>query len=127
MVPSDVMLTSNLTNGDVAYNDQAIKFQCTVNGGAIQTWISDEYIGPGGYLLQLSIAHSIGHIEPSTRVPGTIAKLTNNTQVDGTMVLESELLISASLKQSHSSVECKTNGGGGATDTISFRKELRSS
>ena len=115
-------LTSNLTDGNIAYNDQVIVFRC-ITRGAILIWQSDDYIGPiaDGRDLRLSFVDQPGHTERSQLVDGTVARVINIVDdMDGTLI-ESELVIRASLSMQSSSVTC-TNNGLGRMNTTYFRK-----
>ena len=121
---SEVMLTSNLTSGNLAYNDQVIVFRCVARG-TILVWESDHYIGPiaDGRDLRLTFVDPPGHTEPSQLVDGTVATLVSVTTVDGDTVIESELRILASLATSLSSAITCTNNGRGGRNTTEFRKK----
>ena len=120
---SDVLLMSNLTNGNLAYDDQVIVFRCIIRG-TILVWKSDEYIGSvaDGRDLRLTFVDQDGHTERSSLVGSTVARLVSVTTVNGGTVIESELRIRASLATGMSSVTC-TNNGGGAMNTTAFRKK----
>ena len=80
-------------------------------------WSSAEYIGQGSSL-QLSTANMIGAVETSTDMDGNItatATVTNNTNVNGELVLESTLNITAVMT---SVVTC--SGINGFTASIGF-------
>ena len=117
-----MFLTSNLANGGVAYDGQEIVFRCRVIDSVVLTWISEEYIGTDGTVLQVSIAHQIGFTPPSTDIEDTVATLTNKTQMDGINVIDSELHIRATLLRPTSSVTCRKDGVGGAANMTTFRK-----
>ena len=117
-----VELTSNLTNGSIAYDDQVIVFRCVARG-TILVWESDDYIGPiaDGRDLRLSFVDPPGHTESSQLVDGTIARVIDIVEdMDGT-IIESELVIRASLSMRNASVTC-TNNGLGRMNTTYFRK-----
>ena len=118
------MLTSNLTSGNLAYDDQVIVFRC-ITQGAILIWESNDYIGPiaDGRDLRLSFVDPPGHTESSQLVDGTVASLVSVTDVNGDTVIESELQIMASLATSLSSAVTCTNNGLGGRNTIEFRKK----
>ena len=124
---SEVMLTSNLTSGNVAYDDQVIVFRCVAQG-TILVWQSDDYIGPiaDGRDLRLSFVDPPGHTESSQLVDGTVASLVSVTDVNGDTVMESDLRIMTSLATSLSSAITCTNNGGGGRNTAEFRKEKTS-
>ena len=122
MVSRTVELTSNLTDGNIAYNDQVIVFRC-VTRGIILVWQSDDYIGPiaDGRDLRLTFIDPPGHTEHSQLVAGTVARVINIIEdIDG-ILIDSELVIRASLSMQNSSVTC-TNNGLGRMNTSYFRK-----
>ena len=118
------MLTSNLTSGILAYDDQVIVFRCVARG-TILVWESDDYIGSiaDGRDLRLTFIDQPGHTEPSQLVDGTVASLISVTDVNGDTVIESELRIMASLATSLSSAVTCTNNGRGGRNTTEFRKK----
>ena len=117
------MLTSNLTIGNLAYDDQVIVFRCVARG-TILVWESDDYIGPtaNGRDIRLTFFDQPGHTEPSQLVDGTVASLVSVTDVNGDTFIESELRIMASLATSLSSAVTCTNNGRGGRNTTEFRK-----
>ena len=91
-------LTSTLREGNHTCPGEEVNFTCTVRGPSslsvlVVGWSSDEYIGQGDSL-QLSTADMIGVTETSGSTTAT-ATVTNNTNVNGELVLESTLRISA--------------------------------
>ena len=118
-----VRLTSNLTNGNLAYDGQVIVFRC-ITRGTILVWQSDGYIGPvaDGRDLRLTFVDRNGHTEHSPLVGSTVARVISIIEdINGTLI-DSELEIRASLSMSNASVTC-TNNGLGRMNTTSFRKE----
>ena len=118
-----VQLTSNLTNGNVAYDDQVITFRCSIRG-TILVWKSDYYIGSiaDGRDLRLTFVDPVGHTERSSLVGNTVARVVDVVDdIDGTLIV-SELEIRASLSMRNASVIC-TNNGLGRMNTTYFRKE----
>ena len=95
-------LTSTLREGSRACPGEEVIFTCTVRGPSTLSviavaWSSAEYIGQGGSF-QLSTANMIGHVETSTDMNGSIiatATVINNTNVNGELILESTLRITA--------------------------------
>ena len=120
---SDVMLTGNLTNINLAYDDQVIVFRCIARG-TILVWKSDDYIGSiaNGRDLRLTFVDQPGHTERSPLVDGTVATVVSVTTVNGETFIESELRIRASLAISRSSAVTCTNNGRGGMNTTEFRK-----
>ena len=119
MAQSDVSLTSNLNEGNIAYDTQTVTFRCTIRGSVL-TWSSEEYVGFGGYTLQFASVHSAGRTNTSVRVPTTTATLISTTE-NGETVLVSQLRIIATVQHPTSSVTCRVYDRG-AENTISFRK-----
>jgi hypothetical protein len=119
-----VALTSNLTSGNLAYDDQLIVFRCVARS-TILVWQSDDYIGPidDGRDLRLTFVDQPGHTERSRLVDDTVASLVGVTYVDGNYVIESELRIVASLATSISSAVTCTNNSRGGRNTTNFRKK----
>ena len=113
-------LTSTLREGNRACPGEEVIFTCTIRGpSSLQViavaWSSAEYIGQGS-LLQLSTANMIGAVETSTDMDGNItatAMVTNNANVNGELILESTLNITAVMT---SVVTC--SGINGFTATI---------
>ena len=116
------MLTSNLTSDNLAYDDQVIVFRCFARG-TILVWQSDDYIGPiaDGRDLRLTFIDPPGHTESSQLVDGTVARVINVIEdIDGTLI-ESELVIRASLSMRNASITCANNSPG-RMNTTYFRK-----
>ena len=113
-------LRSTLCEGNRTCQGEEVIFTCTVRGPSslavlVLAWSSAEYIGQGGSL-QLSTANMIGGIETSTSMDGSItatATLTNNTNDNGELILESTLRITAI---EPSTVTC--SGTSGATENM---------
>ena len=110
-------LRSTLREGNRACSGEEVTFTCTVRGPSSLSvislaWSSTEYIGQGGSL-QFSTANMIGAVENST-MDGNItatATVTNNTNVDGELILESTLRITA---VEASTVICLSSADGGS-------------
>ena len=118
--PSEVLLTSNLNEGNIAYDAETIIFTCTIRGnGTILTWTSAEYIGRGGDVLEFSSIDSSGQTTSSSDNPTTIATLINTNTDPDTQVtmIKSELHIIASVRHPTSSVGCRINSHGKANIT----------
>ena len=121
---SEVSVTSNLIDGNIAYDNQTWIFRCITEGTSMTlTWTSDDYIGSGGDVLQFKSVHSPGRTASNSINPTTIATLINATTVNGVTVIKSELCIIASVQYSMSSVECRANIHGTPT-TILFQTIL---
>ena len=124
VVPSDVHLTSTLTEGQFAYNGQTVNFQCIIQGtGTILSWISEDYIGTGGAALEFFSVHNPGRTDTSPTTQNTIATLISTTTDADTGVIEivSELRIRALVQYETSSVGCRVNSHG-MSSTIEFSK-----
>jgi hypothetical protein len=78
-------------------------------------WNSTEYIGQGESL-QLSTADMLGAVERSPKDGNVTATLTNNADVNGELVLESTLRITAVV----ASVVTCLSGVDGGTESIEF-------
>ena len=122
MVSRTVELTSNLTDGNIAYDDQVIVFRC-ITRGTILVWQSDDYIGPiaDGRDLRLTFFDQPGHTERSQLVDGTVARVISVVEDMDGILIDSGLVIRASLSMQSSSVTC-TNNGLGRMNTTYFRK-----
>ena len=88
-------LTSTLNEG-VAYNNQEIFFTCLVRGSNVLEWNSAEYIGQGGFPLQLSLFNGTDMNVSSTTHPSTYALRLGVTRENGRPVIVSDLRIIAS-------------------------------
>ena len=96
-------LRSTLREGNRTCPGEEVIFTCTIRGPSnLQVigvaWSSPEYITGQGGSLQLSTANMIGDIQTSTGMDGNItatAIVTNNTNVNGELILESTLRITA--------------------------------
>ena len=114
--PSEVILTSNLNDGNIAYNDETVIFTCIIQGyGTILTWTSNEYIGQGHVLEFASVDSpgrtATGSVNPTTTA--TLIRATTNPDT-GVTVIVSDLRITASV-QYH--VSCRINSHGRANTT----------
>ena len=95
-------LRSTLRQGNRTCPGEEVIFTCTIRGPSTLSviavaWSSTEYIGQGGSL-QLSTANMLGHVETSTGMDGSItatATVTNKTNVNGELILETTLRITA--------------------------------
>ena len=124
--PPDVLLTSNLAEGDTAYNTQPVTFRCIIQGTSTNLiWISDEYIGSNGDVLQFASIDPPGVTGTISAKPTTIATLINASTDSDTRVtvIESKLRISASSQYPNSTVTCRVNGYE-ALNVSRFRKAV---
>ena len=121
------LLTSNLNDGNIAYDGQTVTFRCVIRSivaGTILTWISEDYIGPSksGNVLEFSSFHRPETTDPSPVNPDTVATLVNtSSDANGVVKIVSELRIRVSMLFQTSNVSCRVNGRSSAS-TINFRK-----
>ena len=112
-------LRSTLREGNRTCPGEEVIFTCTIRGPSnLQTiavaWSSTEYIGQGESL-QLSTANRLGDTETITDMDGSItatATVTNNIDVNGELILETTLRITAVVA---STVTCTDPNGGPAS------------
>ena len=124
VIQSSVSLTNNLNEVNIAYEAQTVTFRCIIQGtGTILTWISDDYIGSGGVVLQFASLHSPGWNASNSLNPTTVATLISANTVNGVTVIESELRIIASVQYPTSSVSCRVDNYG-ELNTAMFRKAV---
>ena len=124
---ANVSLISDLSSGDPyrAYDRQVVTFQCVITGvDTIFNWISDDYIGTGGDVLQLASSDPPGQTASNPRNPTTVATLVSTSRSNGVTTTVSELQLMASSQFPNSSVSCRDNGQG-TVNTTSFRKSKR--
>ena len=130
VVPGRVILAHNLGDSNVAYNTQRVTFICTIivkDRDLVITWSSDEYIGTGGLVLQLTSADPPGFSVPNPRNPTTVATLLNTTRSsDGLITVTSSLQLVASAKYPTSSISCRANGPAGPVETVAFQTSMQS-
>ena len=118
-------LRSTLREGNHTCQGDEVIFTCTIRGPSslsvlVLGWISDEYITGQGESLQLSTANVIGHVERSTDMDGSVtatATVTNNIDVNGELILESTLRITA---DEASTVTCRDPNQGQASIDFTF-------
>ena len=119
------MLTHNLVGGNRAYDGQVVTFLCVITGvDTVLNWISDDYIGTGGDVLQLASADPVGQTASNPRNPTTVATLVSTSRSGGVTTTVSELQLTASSQFPTSNVSCRDNGQG-PVNTTSFRKSKR--
>jgi hypothetical protein len=114
-------LISTLREGNHTCPGEEVIFTCTIRDSSFSSvlllaWSSTEYIGQGE-LLQLSTENVVGSREVVTSTDGSVtatATLTNNVNVNGVLILESVLHITAVVA---SVVTCSGTGG---TESIEF-------
>ena len=83
VVDPDATLMHNLV-GNRAYDRQVVTFQCVITGvDTVLNWISDDYIGVGGDVLQLASADPVGQTASNPRNPTTIATLVSTSRSSG--------------------------------------------
>ena len=129
VIPSDVLLISNLNEDNIAYNSQIITFLCTTRGtGTILSWYSEDYIGSGsgGLALEFSSVHHPGRTETSPTNPktiGTLISTSTNTSSNVTEIV-SVLNITADIQYPNSNITCRVNGNG-THNTTEFQTIMR--
>ena len=118
---SEVLLTSNLNEGNTAYDNQIVTFRCTLRSKEIiLAWSSSDYIGPTGTVLEFSSVDRHGRNETSQLHQTTVATLINATTDPDTGVTEivSELRITTSAQYPNSSVSCQVDNHGTPITTV---------
>ena len=121
-----VNLTHNLSGGGFAYNGQRVTFICTivVAHDTVITWESDDYIGTGGDVLQLTSVDPEGTSATNPRNPTTVATLISTTRSsDGVITAISKLQLTASALSPTSYISCMTNGAG-PVKTVTFQTSM---
>ena len=112
-------------NAYYAYNHQHVTFQCTAQGTGtfVLSWISDEYIGPGNNVLQISNYNVPGYRANSSMDQTTYATLSYINNTDNEIIeIGSMLNIIVSMRYStYQSVGCRHNGHG-EPQIINFSK-----
>lgn len=107
-----VMLSSSLDSNRIAYNQQEVFFNCTAWGSNILEWNSAEYIGQGGFPLQLLSFNGTETNVSSTTRPSTYAVRLSVATENGQAVIMSELRIIASVQYPVATVTCGASGAG---------------
>ena len=125
MEETNVIMTSNLNEGNTAYDAQTVTFLCVTQGiGTLLSWTSGDYIGSGGAALEFFSIHGPGTTEHSSTNPTTVATLisaTNNATTRVSTII-SELRITVSEQYPTSSVNCSVSNGNEESNTTEFRK-----
>ena len=98
-------LSSTLSEG-IAYDNQEVFFTCLVRGSYILDWNSAEYIGQGGFPLQLLSFNGTDTNVSSTTRPSTYAVRRSVTTENDRPVIESDLRIIASTEYPVATVTC---------------------
>ena len=105
--------------GNRAYDRQVVTFRCVIVGvDTVLNWMSDDYIGVGGDVLQLASADPPGQTASNPRNPTTIATLVSTSRSNGVTTTVSELQLTASSQFPTSSVSCRDNGQGPVSAVI---------
>ena len=125
-----VTLTHNLGDNGVAYDRQRATFICMIVAGQdidiVITWSSDEYIGTGGIVLQLTSADSVGSNKYNPRIPTTVVTMINTTHSsDGVITVTTSLQLVASVQYPTSTITCRANGHG-PNATVAFQTSMQS-
>ena len=111
----DVILTSTLIDGRVAYGEEEVVFTCMTRFSNILQWSSREYIGGDGYNIQIYN----GTLGTDVRRGSTHATLVRAEIENGVLVLVSELRIRVSTQYPTATIQCDNNGHG-ARESITF-------
>ena len=102
------VINSTLINGGYACQDSQITFTCVTRGSLGITWISNEFIGPGGAELAFAAQiHNPGDTRRSVSHPTTVATLVKEYDDGGVQVLVSSLQITTTAGSLTPSVTCK--------------------
>ena len=113
----DIVLTSTLVQGRYALSGRRVTFTCEARGTEVMEWVSEDYIGAGGDLIEI---FSQDDGSNQTRLRGmTVATRTGVYDDNGITVIVSQLHIIASDQFPMSSVTCRINGRGPST-TVRF-------
>ena len=118
-----VMLNSSLNEDLTAYNQQEVIFTCTVRGSnnIILEWSSAEYIGQGGFPLQLLSLNGTGTNVSSTTHPSTYAVRRSIFTENDQTVITSDLRLIASLQYPMGIVSCSASANGASSsESITF-------
>ena len=114
-------MSSTLNADQIAAPLQRIIFTCITRGSDILEWASEEYIGSGGARLQLLSIDCVERNEMSRINPNTTATCVSVSQTgDGTTVIVSQLMITASIDHPLATVACSNNGHG-SRENITFQ------
>ena len=114
-VNCEVSLNSTFTNGSQVHHGDTLIFNCIIRGSFALAWRSNEYIGPNGQQLSLSLSGSTSSLNSYA-----IATLTRNYIEDDQTVLESTLTIIVQRNIPSASVTCYSLGTD-ESKTISFQ------
>ena len=118
VIDPDVTLMHNLV-ANRAYDQQVVTFRCVIVGvDTVLNWISDDYIGVGGDVLQLASADPPGQTASNPRNPTTVATLVSANRSRGVTTTVSELRLTASSQFPTSSISCRDNGQGPVSTVI---------
>jgi hypothetical protein len=113
-----VTLNSTLNADRIVVSQQEVIFTCTTRGSPILEWFSEEYIGTGGDRLQFPSINCIGVNKTSRTNPNTVATCLS-VILTGKTVIQSQLIITASIDHPQATVTCSNNGLG-TTKNITF-------
>ena len=113
------MLNSTLNTRHVSYPDQQVVFTCETRNADMLEWSSEEYIGSGDDRLQLLYIEGAGYTRSNDRNPSTVAKIVSADNVDGVVVIVSQLRVVASSRIPSASVSCRGTGSE-SKETITF-------
>ena len=119
-----VMLNSSLNEDLSAHDQQDVFFTCTVQGSSnvILEWSSAEYIGQGGFPLQLLSLNGTSTNVSSTTHPSTYAVRRSVSIENELTEITSDLRIIASLQYPMGTVTCSASANGASSSrNISFQ------
>lgn len=119
-----VMLNSSLNEDLTAHDQQDVFFTCAVQGSSnvILEWSSAEYIGQGGFPLQLLSLNGTGTNVSSTTHPSTYAVRRSVSIENELTEITSDLRIIASLQYPMGTVTCSASANGASSSrNISFQ------
>ena len=118
-----VTLSSSLNEALTVYDQQEVIFTCTVRGtsNVILEWSSVEYIGQGGFPLQLLSLNGTGTNVSSTTNPSTYAVRRSVSTENNQTVILSDLRLVASLQYPMGTVSCSASANGASfSESITF-------
>ena len=98
---------------------EIITFTCETRGSGVLVWTSNDYIGRGSQL-EFTEFNDLDVIRTSSINSYTVATFVINTNIDGRIVLVSQLNINVSASFPNPSVTC-VHVRDGLQDTISFQ------
>ena len=119
VVAPQLLINSTINDGDIVCPGQVITFTCETRDSGVLVWISDDYIGEGSQL-EFAEINDLPLVLRSSINSETVATFITNANINGTLVLVSQLNITVSEAFLNPSVSC-IHVRGGMTKTINFR------